>query len=150
VADQVVELLVQVEEDGVADQVAVGVDGDVLLGPVDPEVREGVDAQVAEQAQCVRALDEQVRHVVGLVEQRARVCPRPLLRPPVRELRRDRERVGRRRRVAQQLDRVPDAGDRGGEALGGHVIDGRKRHRGAHRADDGIEVAVRPGTDRDR
>jgi hypothetical protein len=126
VPDQVVEVILQVEQDRVADQVAVRVDGDELLGPVHPEVREGVHAQVAEQAQRVRSLDEQVRHVVGLVEQRARACPRQLLGPPVRELRRDRERVRERRRVPQQCDGVADPCDRGGEALGGHIIDGRK------------------------
>ena len=36
-ADQVEQLLLEVEQDGVADQVAVRVDGDELLGPFDPK-----------------------------------------------------------------------------------------------------------------
>ena len=75
VADQVEPLLLQMEEDGVADQVPARVDGDELLGPVHPEVRERVHAQVAEQSQRVGALDEQVGHVVGLVEERAGLQP---------------------------------------------------------------------------
>jgi hypothetical protein len=75
VPDEVEQFLLEVEEDGVADQVARRAHRDELLGLADAEVREAVDTDVAEQPQRVGALDEEVRHVVGLVEQRAGLHP---------------------------------------------------------------------------
>jgi len=59
----------------------------------------------------VRAGEEQVGHVVRLVEQRARGPPGELLRPPVGELGGDREGVRSHGGLAQQLHRRPGALD---------------------------------------
>ncbi len=85
-ADQAHAVLFEMEEDPVADDVAVVVAHDELLGLVHREVLEAVDAEVGEQPDRVRALDLQVEHVMGLVEERTRLLPRDLLVPPVREL----------------------------------------------------------------
>ena len=63
--DEVEEILVEVEEDRVADHVAVVVAGDELLGLVDLERREAVDTGVREQLERIRALDVHVGHVVA-------------------------------------------------------------------------------------
>ncbi len=73
-ADKVERVLAEMEQDGIADEIALVVDGDELLRPVDLEVREAVHAGVAQQLQRVGARDEQVGHVVRLVEQRDRRC----------------------------------------------------------------------------
>ena len=125
--DQVEQLLLEVEEDGVPDQVAVGVHGDELLGLAHGEVGEGVDAGVAEQPQRVRALDEEVGHVVRLVEQGAGLQPRPLLGAPVGELRLHREGARREGEVPEQLDRAAGPGEGSGEGFGWH--DGRTFRR---------------------
>ena len=85
-ADEAHPVLGVVEEDAVADHVAVLVAGDELLRLVDREVLEGVDAESRQQVDHVRPLDVQVGHVMRLVEQGARLPPRDLLVAPVREL----------------------------------------------------------------
>jgi len=74
------------EQDPVADDMAVGSRRYILLGPVDREVRRAVDGRVGDQLQRVRALNEQIHHMVGLVEQDGRLAPGTLLAPPVGEL----------------------------------------------------------------
>jgi hypothetical protein len=49
VAHQVEQIVLEVEEDGVADELAAGVDRDVLLGLARTEVAERVDAELAQQ-----------------------------------------------------------------------------------------------------
>ena len=98
------------EEDPVADDMAVGGRRYILLGPVDREVRRAVDGRVGDQLQCVRALNEQIHHMVGLVEQDGRLAPGTLLAPPVGELgRHDRVDVRADLRASQELDDVAAA-----------------------------------------
>jgi len=107
-----------VEEDRIADEVALVVHRDELLGPVDSEVLEAVHACVAQEAERVGSGDEQVGHVVRLIEEGHRIPPRELLGPPIRELGGHREDGRARLGVAQQLDRAPDPGDGVGDGLG--------------------------------
>ena len=101
-------VVVQEEEDPVADHVSVVVAGDELLGPVGLGVRERVDAEVGEQPDDVGAFDLKVGHVMRLVEERARLHPGDLLVAPVRELGGHcRVDVGTDLRVARHLDRAP-------------------------------------------
>ena len=62
-------LVVEMEEDAVADHVAGRRRRHVLLGHVDREVRDAVDGRVGDQLEGIRALEEEVDHVVGLVEE---------------------------------------------------------------------------------
>ena len=87
--DEVDAVLVEEEEDRVADHVAVVVHGDELLRLADLEVLERVDAERGEELDDVRPLDVEVGHVVRLVEQRRRLTPGDLLVHPIRELARD-------------------------------------------------------------
>src|SRR5690606_17668209 len=104
--DQLV--LLEVEENAVADDVAVVRDGDVLLGAIDGEVFEAVDRRVRQELQRVRAFDVKVDHVVRLVEQHAGLTPSALLVAPVRELGRDhRIHISADLRISQHLHRVP-------------------------------------------
>ena len=120
-ADEADHVLLEVEEDRVADHVAVVVDGRELLRLVDAEVLEGVDAGRLEEPDHVRALDGQVGHVVRLVEQRGGVAPRMLLVAPVRELGGDRGiDVRADLRIPHELDRVPDGLEQACQALGTH------------------------------
>ncbi len=75
-ADGLVLVLFEVEENVVADDVAVIVDGYELLGHVDGELRDAVDGKFADQLQRIGALDVQVGHVVRLVEQDRGTCAR--------------------------------------------------------------------------
>lgn len=94
-----------VEEDPVADDAAVRCDRHELLRPTDREVRERIDPRVAEQPERVGALEEEVDHVMGLVEQHSGLPPRLLLAPPVAELgRHDRIDVGAQLGVAEHVD----------------------------------------------
>ena len=100
------------EEDHVADHVAVGRARDEVLRLVDGEALEAVDGELGEQLERVRALHREVGHVVRLVEEHAGLLPGRLLVPPVRELGRDpRVDVRAGLRVAQQLDRALDRGE---------------------------------------
>ena len=86
--DEVEPILLEVEEDHVADHVAVRRTGHEVLRPVDAEAVEAVDREMGQQLQGVRALHRQVGHVVRLVVEDARLLPGELLVAPVRELRR--------------------------------------------------------------
>jgi hypothetical protein len=100
----------EVEHDDVANHVAVVAARRELLGAVRHEPSEAVRTEMREQLQGIGSADEQLRHVVRLVEQDRRFTPRPLLVPPVGELtRHDRIHVGADRRIAQQLDGVAGA-----------------------------------------
>src|SRR5689334_4166634 len=82
----------------------------ILLGLVDREVRRAVDGRAGDQLQRVRALDEQVHHMVRLVEQDGRLAPGTLLAPPVGELgRHDRVDVRADLRTSQELDDIAAA-----------------------------------------
>jgi hypothetical protein len=106
-ADEVVALLVEREEDHVADHVAGRRTRDELLGLAGGEVGEGVDAQPGEERQRAGALHHQLGHVVALVVEHARLLPGDLLVAPVRELgRHPRIDVRPGLCVAQQLDGV--------------------------------------------
>ena len=70
-------------------------------------------ARCDKQLERVRALDEQIDHVVGLVEQHAGLAPGALLVAPVGELGRDhRIDVGADLRIAHHLDDVAGGLDR--------------------------------------
>jgi hypothetical protein len=120
-ADQVEAVRRKVEQDRVADHVAVVIARDKLLRRVDAEVVERVDAEPCEHLERVAAFDVEVRHVVRLIEQRAGLTPRTLLVAPVSELaRHDRERVRPDLRVAQHVDRALRGPDRVFETLVRH------------------------------
>ncbi len=98
----------EVEEDGVADDVAVVVAGDELLGLVHLERGETVDTEIRQHLERVRALDVEVRHVMRLIEERARGSPGCLLVSPVRKFRRHHgERVRTDLRIPQHVHGVP-------------------------------------------
>ena len=106
-ADEVEPVLLEVEEDHVADHVALRRARHEVLRPVDAEALEAVDREVGEQPQGVRPFHRQIVHVVRLVEEDARLLPGLLLVAPVRVLgRHPRKHVGPGRVVAQQLDRA--------------------------------------------
>ena len=108
-ADKADPVLVQEEENCIADHVAVVIAGDELLGLVHLEARERVDAEVGEQPEHIRAFEVQVGHVVRLVEKRSGLAPRDLLLHPVRELTRHRRvDIWPDLRVARHLDRAAD------------------------------------------
>ena len=97
----------EVEQDHVADHVAVVAAGDELLGLVDGEVGEAVDAQPCEQLHGVRSFNSQVGHVVRLVEEHAGLLPRLHLVPPVGVFGRYAGiHVRSRLLISQQRDRV--------------------------------------------
>jgi hypothetical protein len=103
-SDEAQSLLIEIKEDRVADHVPLVVAGDELLRLIDPEIPEAVDSEIREHFESVAALDIQVRHVMGLVEERARLAPRALFVSPVRELgAHHRKGVGSDLRVSQQL-----------------------------------------------
>ena len=74
------------EDDHVADDVAVGRHRDVVLGPGGVEAGEAVDREALEETRRVGPLDDQLVHVVRLVEQHRAVAPGALLVAPVGEL----------------------------------------------------------------
>src|SRR5690606_19933356 len=101
-------VLLEMEEDAVADDVTVVRDGNVLLGLVDAEVCEAVDRRLGEQLQRVRAFDVEVHHVMGLIEEHARLTPRALLVAPVRELGGNhRINIGTDLRIPKQINGIP-------------------------------------------
>ena len=100
-------VLVEVEEDAVPDHVPRGGRGHELLGHVDGEVGHAVDARVGDEPGRVRPAQEQVHHVMRLVEQDGGLTPGPLLPAPVAELVGDhRVDVGADLRVTQQRHRI--------------------------------------------
>ncbi len=120
--DQRVLVLVEAEEDGVADEPAARARRDELLGPVPAEAGEGVHADLGEQPLGVGAPEVDVAHVEGLVEQDRGLPPHALLVTPVRVLRaRDRERVGAAGVGTQHPGRVATA-----------AVDGLLEAEGAH------------------
>jgi hypothetical protein len=96
-----------VEQDPVADDVAVVVRRRELLGAVDREIREAVAAQIGEHLHRVRAFDVLLDHVVRLVVEHRGLLPRKLLVAPVGELaRHHRVDVSADLRIAQHGDGV--------------------------------------------
>ncbi len=109
-ADQREVVLGEVEQDHVADHVAVRGHRHELLGLVDREVLEAVDRQVLEQREGVGSAHVELDHVVALVEQHRGLGPGALLVAPVRIL-------GRHARIDVRADllvaqEVDDAADR--------------------------------------
>jgi hypothetical protein len=106
-SDQAQRVLVEIEQNRVADHVSVRRAGHELFALVDLEILEAVHTEIGQQLHRVRAFDVQVRHVMRLVEQGAGFAPRPLFVSPVREfMTHDRKGVGSDLRIAQQLNRV--------------------------------------------
>jgi hypothetical protein len=106
-ADGLVFVLLEVEEDVVADDVAVVVDGDELLRHVDRKFRDAVDGELADHFQRVGTFDVEIRHVVRLIEQDRGAAPSLLLVAPIRELlHHARDDGGRRLRFPQKLHRA--------------------------------------------
>ena len=91
----------------IADDVTVRRHGGELLGLIDREVLEGIGRKMLQQLDRVLALDEQVDHVVRLVEQDAGVAPGALLVTPVAEFRsHNRVNIGADLRIAQHVDDI--------------------------------------------
>src|SRR4029077_1373722 len=67
------EIVVEVEENGIADDIAVVVAGDELLGLVDGKIVKAVDGKIRQQPERVGSLDVEIRHVVRLVEETGRL-----------------------------------------------------------------------------
>ena len=105
-ADQIERVRLEMEQDVVADEQAVPVHGHEVLGLADRVVVDPVDPEVLEQPQRVRTGDEQVVHVVRLVEQGDRLAPGALLGHPVRVLGCPVERHGRDARIPEQIDGI--------------------------------------------
>src|SRR5438874_9210785 len=84
-ADKEQFILVEIKEDGVADDVPIVITSDKLFGFVDREIRKAVDAGSGQQFERVGALNPHVGHVVRLVEKNAGLLPGALFIPPVRE-----------------------------------------------------------------
>src|SRR5690606_23668601 len=106
------------------------VDGDELLRAVRAEVRERVDCEAPKQTQRVWTGEEQVGHVVRLVEKGARAARGQLLAAPVGEFGRDGEYGRLRLRVPEVLDGAAGGGDGVGEGERGHAVTVRMRPRG--------------------
>ena len=83
--DEIEGILGEKEQDRIADHVTVVVAGDELLGLVDGEVPDRVDAEVRQQLERIGTLDVHIGHVVRLVEQHGGFLPGALLVSPVRE-----------------------------------------------------------------
>ena len=100
-ADEHVLVRREVEQDAVADDVAVVADRHELLGLLGREAFEAVDGEIGQELGGIRAFDEQVHHVVRLVEQHGGLAPSFLFGTPVAEFRGDdRVHVGTDLRVA--------------------------------------------------
>src|SRR4029450_13425356 len=109
-SDEVELVFAERKQNAVAHHVPIRVAGHELLGLIDPEILETVDAEIGKYFQRIRAFDVEVGHVVRQVQQRATLAPRALLVPPVRELgTHDGKRVGTDRRISQQFDWTLDA-----------------------------------------
>jgi hypothetical protein len=79
--------------DALADHVAVVGTADQLLDPTGSDVLEAVDPHRPQQSHGIQTAQEQLWHVVGLVEEDRRLPPGALLVAPVRELGRDRHQI---------------------------------------------------------
>ena len=78
-------VLVEIEQNAVADDVAVVAARHHLLGLVRLEIGEAVDGRVRDQLERIRSLDGELRHVMRLVEQHRGLAPGALLVAPVGE-----------------------------------------------------------------
>ena len=106
-ADGLILILVEMEQDIVADDVSFVVHGHELLGHVDREMLDAVDREIADQLQRIGAFDVQVHHVVALVVKNRRAAPGHLFVAPVGEFLHDARHDSRRRlRFPQKLYRV--------------------------------------------
>ena len=104
-ADDVEQVLGQMNENHIADHVSVVVAHDELLGFVHVEIFKTIDAEVGEKLQRARSLNIHVRHVIGLVEENTRVLPGVLLVAPVGVFRWDnRIDIRARLRIPQKCD----------------------------------------------
>ncbi len=106
-ADEIELVLGEMEQDAVADDVAVIGARHELLGAVHREIGEAVDGQIVHELERVRPRDHHLGHVMRLVEQHGGLAPRHLLVAPVGELgRHHRIDISAELRIAQHLDRV--------------------------------------------
>jgi len=71
------------EDDHVTNHMASRSDRHKVLGAVKVEVRKAVDANVRKERRCIGAFDDQLVHVVSLVEQHGAIAPGTLLIAPV-------------------------------------------------------------------
>ena len=100
-------VFLEMEENSVADDVAIVTARHHLLGLVRREVCEAVDGGMRNQLERIAPFDGQLRHVMRLVVQHHRLAPGALLVAPVGELiGHNRVDVGADLRIAQQLDRI--------------------------------------------
>ena len=86
-------------EDAVANDLPAGVATDELLRPARREVRERVDRHTRQELPRVGPREEQLRHVVRLIEQYGGLAPSTLFVTPVAEL----ERHGRSARIGPRM-----------------------------------------------
>src|SRR5207245_11122386 len=84
--DKIELVVVQMKENGIANDVAVVVAGNKLLGLIGLESLEAVYTQIRKQLECNRTLDVKISHMVRLIEKSTGVPPRTLFISPVREL----------------------------------------------------------------
>src|SRR5215471_19350425 len=84
-ADQVEQILLEVEKDNVPDHKSIGCAGYELLRPVHTEIREAIDPKVGQELHRVRPLQQEFGHVIGLIKKDAGLLPSPLFIPPIRE-----------------------------------------------------------------
>src|SRR5690606_19858306 len=121
--NQVEALLVEAEEDHVADHVSVVVARHEVLGTLGSEVGEAVDGQALEQGEGAGTFHHQLGHVVGLVEENGGGPPCSLFVPPVAELGgHHRIHVGPDLGVAQHVDGVADRLEDVFQAPLGHLL----------------------------
>ena len=120
-AHEVKAVFFEVEEDDVADDVAVRCARHELLGTVRDEAGEAVHAEVVQHGEGVGAGHFQVDHVVRLVEQHAGLLPGALFQAPVGVFRgHARVNVGAYLLVAQEIDHVAAVGEDFVQVLAGH------------------------------
>ena len=106
-ADEHQFVLLEVEQDAVADDVAFVAGGHHLLRAVHREVREAVDCGVGAELERVRPLERELGHVVRLVEQHRGIAPCLLLVAPVGEFaRHDGIDVRADLRIAKELNGI--------------------------------------------
>src|SRR5260221_3885017 len=99
-------VVLQAEQDHVANDVAVVVTRDELLRLIASEAVKRVDTEVRDEAHHVRSLKVQVRHMKRLIHQRHGFTPCPLLIAPIRKLSRYWIHVQSDLRVPQHLNRT--------------------------------------------
>src|SRR5262249_4435159 len=103
-------VFVEIEKNGIADNVAVPVTRHELLRLVDLEILEAVYTEVGKQLERFGTFDIEVGHMVRLVEQRACLTPGALLVAPIREFRPDDGKcIWSDLRVAQELNGIVNA-----------------------------------------